>query len=77
MNTPITFGPFPQMRSLRWRPAQSSYERLSARLDENAEAEGKTAHAEQIEMLGRSIFGELWDPRSTPEQDSVADSVET
>lgn len=68
MKTHLTLDPSPhRMRRGKWRPAQAPYERLGQRLDEIARREGQAAHGEQIERLGRSIFGDLWDGPATPE----------
>lgn len=45
-----------------------AYERLSERLEDLAEREGWSSRSQTIELLGRSMFGDLWEPRPAPEQ---------
>jgi len=53
--------------------AQStSCERLSQRLEDLAEREGWSSNTEKLELLGRTIFGDLWEARPTPKPNSTA-----
>jgi hypothetical protein len=61
-----------QGRATQRQQHQTAYERLGHRMDEIAEREGWTAQAEQTELLGRTMFGDLWDKHAMPEDHSHA-----
>jgi hypothetical protein len=46
--------------SLRGWKHLTAYERLSRRLDDVTAPGAQGSHQDQIELLGRSMFGELW-----------------
>ena len=60
----------------RIRERPTAWDRLSQRLEQLAEREGRSANQERIELLGQAMFGDLWAPRpiETAQQSSSHES---